>query len=165
MNKFLFSLAFMLSFFSIHAQSQASRDEMQTLVQRVDSLEHELAYLKLTYKLNTLKSDIVIFANEMHAKSLEIQLHIYNNNKDPDSRLKDSYQKYYETCKARKQAFTELIEATKTFFVMKVFRYPYSESELNELMSTYKLISTAPNLLEASMDLLKSTIEAYIKLM
>lgn len=163
MNKFLFSLAFMLSFFSIHAQSQASQDEMQTLVQKVDSLEHELSYLKLTYKLNALKSDIVIFANEMHAKSLEIQLGIYN--KDFDSRLKDAYQGYYESCKDKKQAFTELIETTKTFFVMKVFTYHYSESELNELMSTYKVISAASNALEASMNLLKSTIEAYIKSM
>lgn len=53
MNKFLCSLVFVLSFSSVHAQSNDSQKEIQTLVQRVDSLEHELSYLKLTYELNT----------------------------------------------------------------------------------------------------------------
>ena len=50
MNKFLCSLVFVLSFSSVHAQSNDSQKEIQTLVQRVDSLEHELSYLKLTYE-------------------------------------------------------------------------------------------------------------------
>lgn len=34
-------LVLMLSIFSVNAQSQNSQEKMQTLVQRVDSLEHE----------------------------------------------------------------------------------------------------------------------------
>ena len=57
-------LVLVLSIFSVNAQSQNSQEEMQTLVQRVDSLEHELSYLKLTYELNTLNSDMKLFLNE-----------------------------------------------------------------------------------------------------
>lgn len=64
MNKFLCSLVFVLSFSSVHAQSNDSQKEIQTLVQRVDSLEHELSYLKLTYELNTLNSDIIQSPNQ-----------------------------------------------------------------------------------------------------
>ena len=80
MNKFLCSLVFVLSFSSVHAQSNDSQKEIQTLVQRVDSLEHELSYLKLTYELNTLNSDITMFANEVYTKSIAIQLDLYNRN-------------------------------------------------------------------------------------
>ena len=77
---FLCPLVLVLSIFSVNAQSQDSQEEMQTLVQRVDSLEHELSYLKLTYELSTLNSDMTLFSNAMDIKSLELQLNLYNRN-------------------------------------------------------------------------------------
>lgn len=61
MRTVLSFLVSVLSFISIQAQSQNSQMEMQALVHRVDSLEHELSYLKLTYELYTLNSDIIMF--------------------------------------------------------------------------------------------------------
>ena len=116
MNKFLCSLVFVLSFSSVHAQSNDSQKEIQTLVQRVDSLEHELSYLKLTYELNTLNSDITMFANEVYTKSIAIQLDLYNRNFN--SKLGDAYQQYYETCQRKKQSISELIEAKKTLYLI-----------------------------------------------
>lgn len=163
MNTFLYSFVICVFFFSIHAQSQNPQAEIQILVQRVDSLEHELSYLKLTYELNTLNSDISMFTNEVYIKSIAIQLDIYNKN--IDLRLGDAYQRYYKACQGKKQAFSKLIEAKKNIFAVKVITYPYSESELNTLMASYKVINDAFNLLENSMDLLKITIDTYIKFM
>jgi hypothetical protein len=161
MNKFLCSLVFVLSFFSVHAQSQDSQEEIRTLVQRVDSLEHELSYFKLTYELNTLNSDITIFANEVYTKCLAIQLDLYNRN--VDSQLGDSYQRYYESCQRKKQSISELIEAKKMLFTVKVITYPYSESELNTLKASYNVIDNVYDSLGNSMDLLKIVIDAYNK--
>ena len=69
-------LVLVLSIFSVNAQSQNSQEKMQTLVQRVDSLEHELSYLNLTYELSTLNSDMTLFSNAIDIKSLEIQLNL-----------------------------------------------------------------------------------------
>ena len=81
MKKLFFTLlVLVLSIFSVNAQSQNSQEKMQTLVQRVDSLEHELSYLKLSYELSTLNSDITLFSNEINIKTLEIQLDLYNRN-------------------------------------------------------------------------------------
>lgn len=161
MNKLLCFLVFVLSFFSAHAQSQDSREEMQILAQRVDSLEHELSYLKLTYELNTLNSDITMFANEVYTRSIAIQLDLYNQNFN--CTLGDSYQRYYESCQRKKQSISELIEAKKTFFTLKVITYPYTESELNTLMASYNVINDAFDTLKSSMDVLKITIDAYNK--
>lgn len=159
MNKFLCSLVFVLSFFSVHAQSNDSQKEIQTLVQRVDSLEHELSYLKLTYELNTLNSDITMFANEVYTKCIAIQLDIYNRNFN--SKLGDSYQRYYESCQCKKQSISELIEAKKMLFTVKVITYPYSESELNTLKASYNVINDAYDSLGKSMELLEIVIDTY----
>ena len=153
MNKFLCSLVFVLSFSSVYAQSNDSQKEIQTLVQRVDSLEHELSYLRLTYELNTLNSDITMFANEVYTKSIAIQLDLYNRNFN--SKLGDAYQQYYETCQRKKQSISELIEAKKTLYLIKVITYPYSESELKTLKASYNVINDAYGSLGKSMELLK----------
>ena len=141
---FLCPLVLVLSVFSVNAQSQDSQEVMQTLVQRVDSLEHELSYLKLTYELSTLNSDMTLFSNAMDIKSLEIQLNLYNS-------------------QDKKQSISELIEAKKTFFVLKVITYPFSESEMNTLKASYNVIDNAYESIGNSMDLLKIVIDAYNK--
>lgn len=152
-------LVLALSIFSVNAQSQNSQEKMQTLVQRVDSLEHELSYLKLTYELSTLNSDMTLFSNEIHSKSLEIQLYIYNRNFN--SQLGNAYQQYYKSCQEKKQSISELIEAEKTFFVLKVITYPFSESEMNALKAKYKVIDKAYDSLSKSMELFKIVMDAY----
>lgn len=163
MKKVLFFFVFVLSFISIQAQSQDSKNEVQALVQRVDSLEHELSYLKLTYELYTLNSDITMFANEVYTKSIAIRLDLYNKNLN--YKLGNSYQQYYESCLRKKQSISDLIEAKKKIFTLKVITYPYTESELNTLMASYNVIDDAYDTLEHSMNMLKITVDAYRELM
>lgn len=162
MKKIFYTLLVLgLSIFSVNAQSQNSQEKMQTLVQRVDSLEHELSYLKLTYELSTLNSDMTLFSNAINIKSLDIQLNLYNRNFN--SQLGYAYQRYYKSCQERKQSISELIEAKKTFFVLKVITYPFSESEMNTLKTSYNVIDNAYKSIETSMELLKIFVDAYNK--
>ena len=162
MNKIYYTLlVLVLSIFSVNAQSQNSQEKMQTLVQRVDSLEHELSYLKLSYELSTLNSDITLFSNEINIKSLEIQLDLYNRNFN--SQLGYEYQRYYKSCQKKKQKISELIEAKKTFFVLKVITYPFSESEMNTLKAGYNVIDKAYESIGNSMEVLKIVVDAYNK--
>ena len=159
MNKFLFFLAFVLISFSVHAQSQDPGEDIQKLVYKVDSLEHELSYLKLTYELSVLNSDMTMFTNGVNIKTIEIQLNLYN--RIFNSQLGDMYQQYYEACQHRKQSISELIEVKKTFLGLKVLTYPYTENELNVLMQQHDQVNSAYETLERSMDLLKVTVDAY----
>lgn len=163
MKKFLLPIVFALFSISIQAQSQNQRIEMQTLVQKVDSLEHELSYLKLTYELNTLNSEITMFANEVYTKSIAIKLDIFERNFNYS--LGHSYQRYYESCLYKKQVIYGLIEAKKEFFTLKVITYPYTESELNTLITSYNVIDGIYSTLEHSMNLLKITLDTYQEMM
>ena len=160
-NFFYTLLVLVLSIFSVNAQSQNSQEKMQTLVQRVDSLEHELSYLKLTYELSTFNSDMTLFSNEIDIKMLDIQFNLYNRNFD--SQLGYAYQRYYKSCQERKQAISKLIEAKKKFFVLKVITYPFSESEMNTLKANYNVIDKAYESIGNSMELLKIVVDAYNK--
>lgn len=164
MKKILSALVCVILSISVQAQlqnpfPQNQQEKVQTLVQKVDSLEHELSYLKLTYELYTLNSDITVFANEVFTKSIAIQLDLYTRNYS--SKLRNSYQQYYESCLRRKKAIGGLIEVKKEFFTLKVITYPYTKNELNTLMASYNVINEAYNSLEHSMNVLKITIDAY----
>ena len=78
MNKIIISFIFALSFFTAQAVSQNDKKDISTisLSQKVDSIEHELSYLKMSYELSSLNNDITMFANEIYTKSLAIQLNI-----------------------------------------------------------------------------------------
>ena len=102
-----------------------------------------------------------MFANEVYTKSIAIQLDLYNRNFN--SKLGDSYQRYYESCQRKKQSISELIEAKKTLYLIKVITYPYSESELKTLKATYNVIDNVYDSLGNSMDLLKIVIDTYNK--
>lgn len=161
MDKLFLCLFILLSSLSSYSQTQNIDAKLDSLVQRVDSLEHELSYLKLSYELASLNSDVTMFANEVDTKAIAIQLDLYNRNFD--SRLASAYRRYYESCENKMQSFSELIEAKKTFFAVKVFTYPYSESELKTLLASYNVINNAYETLQRSMELLDLTIKEYRK--
>lgn len=159
MEKILCLIVFMLSCFTIHAQSQNQQEEIKALVQRVDSLEHELSYLKLSYDLNALNTNMSMFANEVSIKSTDIQMNIVNREFYPA--YSDMYQRYYEACQDQKQSFSSLIESTKRYYFLKVMTYPYSKVELDALEAKYGVIDRAYKTLEGRMGLLKLIIDKY----
>lgn len=159
MNKILCTLLLVLSFFSINAQAQVSQEEMQALVQRVDSLEHELAYLKLSCNLSDLKNDISIFTNNINATQLAIQTNFYHRNFN--SKLGNAYQRNYKASLIRKQSISYLIDTLKSYFNFNISTHTYTETELATLKACFGSINAAYDSLEEAMSLLKITIDTY----
>lgn len=163
MKRILCSLVILCSVISVCAQSKNACVEMQPMVQKIDSLEHELSFLKLSYELNSLNSDLITFANEVYAKSVDIKLDIYAGNFDLDlgAALKESY----ISNKNKQEAFQNLIDAKKEFFALKVMTYPFTEGELKTLESAYNVIDAANSSLNSSMEIFKILVDEYRKRM
>ncbi len=161
MKSFFITCFILLSSLYGFTQTQSLTTKLDSLVQKVDSLEHELSYLKLSYELDALNSDITIFSNEVYTKSIAIQLDLYNRNFDHE--LASTYKRYYESCENKMRSLAELIEAKKTFFVVKVLTYTYSEKELKTLYASNSVISSAYESLQSSMKILELTVKAYSK--
>lgn len=159
MNKFLCVIVFVISFFSLQAQTQDSKDEMQVLVQRVDSLEHELSYLSLSYELQTLVYDMSFLSNALYDKCLTIQLYMYNRNFDYE--IYNMYEQYYDAAQIRKQSISELVEVKKVLLTVMIVTRNYSETEKDTLIKLNEVINSTHNTLEVAMDTFKSYIDMY----
>ncbi len=157
MNKFLCSIVFVLSFFSVHTQAQDSQEEMKRLVQRVDSLEHALSYLKLTYELSTLNSGITMQSSDIRDQCIDIQLKLYTRN--IDSELYDSYVGLYNAYQFHKKSLYERFEVQKKYLLLVVATY--SEIEQNVLLASYNTINSSCDVLEKSMKMFKLLIDSY----
>lgn len=145
--------------FPIHAQSQAQQVELQALVSRVDSLEHELLYLKLRGESSTLITDIRMLTSDTQKQCLEIQLNLYNKNYD--SRLENSYHRYYEVCESQMKKLSELAELKRTYCNLMIMTRPFSEEEKKFLMAGHQMVGEAFKTLGKSMEYLKSCIDIY----
>ena len=132
---------------------------MQALVQRVDSLEHALSYLKLSNDLIELNDNLTAFINEVNTISLEIRLNVYVGLIDAD--LGDTYELLYESCLQKMQATFDHVEATKLLFTSETITKPYTENELRSLTSHYNTLDKAYETLERSMDMLRHLVNIY----
>lgn len=161
MNKVIFIVFLVFCAIPMSAQSNSSivQSEMNADTQRVDSLEHALSYLNLSYELGRLSTDLTIFSNEVRIFSLGIRLDLATRNFA--YQLRTGNRQYYESCLERKQSYCDLIEAKKNFFALMLITHSFSESELGTLMANYNLINDAFQLLEKSVNFLKITIDAY----
>lgn len=145
---------------SAKAQSQDNQQQLQTLVQKVDSLAHELSYLKLNYEINALNSDILTFKNMLNATALEVQMNLFNRNFD--SRLGRAYNETYKSCESRRKSIDELVKSMKDTFSLMINTQSYTNKEISVLTSNYDLTEKILVSLDTTMNVLKIVIEAYM---
>ncbi len=159
MKKILFLLVFAISITSAHAQTENQLEETSALVQRIDSLEHELAYLKLHYELSSLKSELNIQANQISIKSSEISINIFHSNFN--SKLGEIYKQYYEVCVDNKESIKRLIDTKIKLLATMVLTNSFSEEELNVLILMISTIESGYKALEASINSLEVSVDFY----
>ena len=161
MKKYVIIVIFLMSCFSVGAQSQNSQSIVNDLIEKVDSLEHELSYLKLSYEISMFNSDLRIFRSEVNHKAYEIQSNMLN--KIFDDELYEAYSKFYNGCLQQQEALMEAREVKKLYFTLKIMTSPFNESEFNILMASYNMIDNEFDTLKTTMDYLKKHIEVYKK--
>lgn len=161
MKNFVLLLFFTLFISSLNAKGENSESEMKILAQKVDSLDHELAFLKISYELHMLNAEINTFINQVDIKSTNILLFIADRHYTYD--LWDKYKKLYESSKRNKESIYELINAKGDLLYLMSLKYNFSKSEQDNLIACYSAIKSSFNLLDISLDYLKSTLEVYKK--
>lgn len=163
MNKSINVIVILLMAIAFPLKAQNSQSDIQPLVQRMDSLEYELAALRLNYELTTLNFELATFTNEIYAKTLDILVDVYRRNIDYE--LGQIYEEYYELCRNRTIQYSGLKEIKKYFFHNMIRKYPFSESEFKSLSGSYEIIDTGYESLAKTIDRLKIVVDAYKKLM
>lgn len=130
-----------------------------SLIQRIDSLEHELSYIKLSHELYKLINDLAVFNNNIGITINRIQIDIYGQNFD--YKLYKAYKDNYAVNKNKLLSLQELIEIKKNLFSIKITTYPYSEKEKDLLLTSYMTIDNGYSALESSLKLMKVCLDMY----
>lgn len=160
MKKLFVTLALILSFFSINAQSP-EQEEIKTLTQRVDSLEHELTFLQLKYELSELINEMSFFEGSVNRASLTLQIYCAQNNYDFD--LYESIKGNYLASKERFDSFPESIDILKEYVAFINTTHSLSENEKGLLISKCNTLDTELRLVESSLTVYKNVLELYKK--
>lgn len=124
-------LLFVVSFTAVMAQSKKQQEEKPALEQRVDSLQHELAFLKAKYELEQLNSQM-----QMYSYGIDIKVNAINIDRARkifESRLATAFQSDYESFKGLTNALKERVDSTKLFTVLQLMKYSFSDSEVQAL--------------------------------
>lgn len=146
MKKIFCLLLLVISFTAVMAQSKNQQEEKPALEQRVDSLQHELAFLKAEYELDQFNSEIYIKACNVDTRTNSIDLNRVR--RIFDSNLAVAYQSKYEASKKLVEAFKMKADSLKLLIVLQLMQYSFSDSEAGELKSKIKTLDSSLNILD-----------------
>lgn len=154
-------LLFVVSFTAVMAQSKKQQEEKPALEQRVDSLQHELAFLKAKYELEQLNSQM-----QMYSYGIDIKVNAINIDRARkifESRLATAFQSDYESFKGLTNALKERVDSTKLFTVLQLMKYSFSDSEAEVLRKNIKYLDLLLDSFEGKFRLYKMTLDEYKK--
>ena len=138
-----------------------SIDSLQSVVDslstKINVLEHDLDYLKVSYELETLETDLGLFNSEINTKSLEIRINLYHDGLSWD--LIDVYQEFYKAAVQRKDGFASLMEAKKEYLVLKLITGSFTQKERDLLLNTYDVCEQAFATLEKALDVMEILVD------
>lgn len=143
------------------AQSKKQQEEKPALEQRVDSLQHELAFLKAKYELEQLNSQM-----QMYSYGIDIKVNAINIDRARkifESRLATAFQSDYESFKGLTNALKERVDSTKLFTVLQLMKYSFSDSEVQALKYQINILDLSLDALEKHLDLYKISLDEYKK--
>ena len=133
-------------------------NRIEILLQRVDSLEKELSFVKLAYELKILKNELDICANNINIKSNSILINI--NSRTYLHSLYNAYKESYESCESLIQAYQVNIEIRKKNCWVHISKIS-SIKQIMALKSSLDMIDKTYKSLKAALDYYKVCLDLY----
>lgn len=161
MKKIFCLLLLVISFTAVMAQSKNQQEEKPALEQRVDSLQHELAFLKAKYELDQLNTEIKINACDVNTRTNSIDLNRARRIFDFD--LAAAYQSNYEATERLAEKFKERADSLKLLIVLQLMQYSFSDSEMKGLKLRIETLDLSLNSFDSSVSLYKTSLDIYKK--
>ena len=159
MNKILLFILLVLSALCANAQSQSQQAVETALVNKVDSLEHELSYLRVEYEMQTFLADIKILSNNIQITANEIQISIWSRNFN--KRVANVYSEKYDVLLTQVQKYSELAVVKKDYVKAMVTKHNFSVIEVRTLKQMYDLVDLTIAELGSALNLYKISTDAY----
>lgn len=165
MRKVLFTLlAFIYTISSSAQYNDSIQNEpiencIDSIIKRLDILEHNYYFLECNYKLCNVNKDTKIVINEINIQSNSILINCYQNNYS--ELLYKSYLRKYESYIKWYESQKKLMSSVKTFVQLRIITSNFSDSELELLNSSIDSMDESVNVVEASLEYYKIVLAMY----
>lgn len=156
MKKFLLSIILLFPLCITDIKSETHQEQIYNLSHKIESIEHELSYLKLTYELCTLINELNNLRLEVLISINDIQNDYYN--RGYDKKMKNTYFKTYDSYKQRVKSMPELISLKKEYFNLMMLSKSFTTSEQELLHGYYNGIDLHFNALNDTIESMKTVL-------
>ncbi len=143
----------------IRAQSPEGQSDIRALTQRIDSLENELAYLKIFTEVRSLYNDIYKLNTDIKISSINVEYYI--SNKFFKKRYWEVIRDYYKQCEKNLKTYKERVDKTSMLMIGNILVNSFSEDEIGILTGTIRLAENLCSQVESSLNIYKISIDTY----
>lgn len=143
----------------IRAQSPEEQSDIRALTQRIDSLENELAYLKIFNEVRSLYNDIYKLNTDIKISSINVEYYI--SNKFFKKRYWEVIRDYYKQCEKSLKTYKERVDKTSMLMIGNILVNSFSEDEIGILTGTIRLAENLCSQVESSLNIYKISIDTY----
>lgn len=161
MQRIIFVVVLMFSLIAGHAQSKDCEEQIANLTQRVESLESEVAYLKLVNELNSSLSDLGITKNELYSTASNIKMDILFNNFD--KKLGISNELYYESAQDKFDSTENLVRLRIEYAKLMLVKWDFLDMDKSIIVSYCDALEKGIASLKETLAILKICVEEYNK--
>lgn len=159
MIRFLIPCLFLMSLNPVRAQSQDQQAQLDLLTLKVDSLSHELLYLRLSHELSVINANITVAANGVQINTITVEGAIASGVFDKD--YGNMLQQLYYSALYHKNALIYNRDTQRDGFVKLMTAQQFTETELTCLRSAFDAIEASFQHLDAVLELFKLKVDIY----
>ena len=162
--KYLIYIVISLNFFAFPLGSKAQTvtgSKIVDLSVQIDSLTHQIDYIKMSYEAYVLNTDLKIFTHDVNSQIKDMKMDILHRNYDRD--MYKMYSRTYDVYRDELEATKELIESKQRLFIAMLILRKWSEEERNMLIKNYEITEGLYNKAELTLDMMKDILDLYHK--
>lgn len=140
-----------------------NHSKLDSLNSQIEILSHDLDYLRLTYEIYALNTDLKILTMEIGNQIKDIKMSIYH--RDFDWKMYKQYKELYNAYQKNLISTKELIAAKQQYFLVKALSSNLTENEKSLLSRSHGMTEGIYNQAELSIEMMKSALDIYYKYM
>lgn len=163
MKKILLSFVIALTAMSVRAQEidslKSNQVNVDTLTAKINQLQHDYDLLVCKFELSQLNLKLDNQSNNLNISTNGILINCYNSNFNRKlyTSYKENYMASIEWYESHKKAAKTVI----SFVLLKTMNANFTESEIEELMSSIKVIESGLSRLESALNYYEVVLNMY----
>lgn len=160
MKHFFIAISFLLCLIPFDSKAEINDDsKIEELSLQIDSLTHQVDFLKMSYNAYVMNNDLKILALEVNSRINDMKMNLYHNSCSIE--LYKMYSRLYDSFKSNLESTKELIESQQGLFIAMLLYREWPTNELDTLNQAYGMTKGLYERAEIILDMMKDLLGLY----